>query len=216
MRIQRGAFNLFFGMAMAAAIGCVGSALAAEKPAGPAKAAEGKDKKPKDASPDKQASSLRLHVEAGSGGVGTGKIQVLRTNSVFLTVERSPFVDEGFIEEARVVEGIGGHMISVRYNSQGALRLQMWTASNPGRHVAVWAKWTEARWIAAPIPPKPLEDGVIIFTPDASREESERIVRGLNNVAIKLGNQQKPKKAAKTAKAKAKEDKSPDDDLFIK
>ena len=211
MRIHRSAFNLFFGLLMTmAAAGCATGADAPKKPK------DEKEKKTQDAKPDKQASSLRLHMEATSGGVGSGQIKVLRTNAITLSVERSPFVDEGFIEEARVVEGIGGHMIYIRYNSQGALRLQMWTASNPGRHVAVWAKWTEARWIAAPIPPKPLEDGAIVFTPDASREESERIVRGLNNVAIKLGNQEKPKKAAKTAKAKEKEKKAAGDDPFLK
>lgn len=211
MSIHRRAFNLFFGMGLALLL-----AAGTQGADTPKKSKDNADKKPKDASPEKQASSIRLHMEAGSGGVGSGKIQVLRTNTLTLTVERSPFVDEGFIEEARVVEGIGGHMISIRYNSQGALRLQMWTASNPGRHVAVWAKWTEARWIAAPIPPKPLEDGVIVFTPDATREESERIVRGLNNIAIKLGNQEKPKKAAKTAKAKAKEKKAAEEDPFLK
>ena len=211
MRIHRSAFNLFFGLLMAmATASCATGADTPKKPK------DEKEKKTEDAKPEKQASSLRLHMEATAGGVGSGKISVLRTNAITLTVERSPFVDEGFIEEARVVEGIGGHMIYIRYNSQGALRLQMWTASNPGRHVAVWAKWTEARWIGAPIPPKPLEDGVIVFTPDASREESERIVRGLNNVAIKLGNQEKPKKAAKTAKAKAKEKKAAEEDPFLK
>ena len=214
MRIQRGAFNLFFGLCMALWMtGCATGSDGAKKKADP-------DAAPKDAKPEKQASSLRLHMETSSGGVGSGKVQVLRTNTLTFTVERSPFVDEGFIEEARVGEGIGGHMIYVRYNSQGAMRLQMWTASNPGRHVAVWAKWTEARWIAAPIPPKPLEDGVIVFTPDASREEADRIVRGLNNVAIKLGNQQKPAKAPKSAKAnakaKAKAKGSSEEDLFLK
>ena len=211
MRIQRGAFNLFFGLCMACLVaGCATGAEPAKKKDDPAK--------PKDARREKQASSLRLHMEAGSGGVGSGKVQVLRTNSITLTVERSPFVDEGFIEEARVVDGIGGHMIYVRYNSQGAMRLQMWTAANPGRHVVVWAKWTEGRWIAAPIPPKPLDEGAIVFTPDASREEAERIVRGLNNVAVKLGNQEKPSKKAKAAKAKAKQKtKEPtDEDMFLK
>ena len=47
--------------------------------------------------------------------------------------------------------------------------------------------------------------GAFSFIADCSREEAEHIVRGLNNVAIKLENQPKPPKAAKTkAKAGAK------------
>jgi hypothetical protein len=34
-------------------------------------------------------------------------------------------------------------------------------------------------------------DGTLTFTPDATREETERIVRGLNNVAIRAGNKSK-------------------------
>ena len=36
-----------------------------------------------------------------------------------------------------------------------------------------------------------ITDGVLAFTPDATRAEAERIVRGLNNAAIKSGNQPK-------------------------
>ena len=56
---------------------------------------------------------------------------------------------------------------------------------------------TEARWLAAPRISQRIKDGVLVFTPDATREEAERIVRGLNNVAIKLGNKPKPAKADK-------------------
>ena len=56
---------------------------------------------------------------------------------------------------------------------------------------------------AAPIFREPLRDGAFSFIADCSREEAEHIVRGLNNVAIKLENQPKPPKAPK-AKAGAK------------
>ena len=38
-------------------------------------------------------------------------------------------------------------------------------------------------WLAAPMTNKRISDGVLVFTPDASREEADRIVLGLNNVA---------------------------------
>jgi hypothetical protein len=83
----------------------------------------------------------------------------------------------------------------------------MWTVDKPGRRVAIWSKWTEGRWLAAPQVRKPIEDGYIAFAPDATREEAERIVRGLNNVAIKLKNQAKPDKKAEQA-AKKKQQKA--------
>ena len=41
-------------------------------------------------------------------------------------------------------------------------------------------------WLAAPLIRRPIADGVLTFTPDASREEAEKIVKGLNNVTEKI------------------------------
>ena len=71
------------------------------------------------------------------------------------------------------------------------------------RRLAIAAQFGEKevqmRWLAAPVIRKRVTDGILAFTPDASREETELIVRGLNNVAVKLGNQPKKKKSAKAA-----------------
>jgi hypothetical protein len=146
-------------------------------------------------------------METESIGMGTGKIKVIRASPVTINVEKNAFADEGYVEQARVVDGMAGPMIVIKLNTQGALRLQMWTVDKPGRRVAIWSKWTEGRWLAAPQVRKPIEDGYIAFAPDATREEAERIVRGLNNVAIKLKNQAKPDKKAEQA-AKKKQQKA--------
>jgi hypothetical protein len=44
----------------------------------------------------------------------------------------------------------------------------------------------ESRWLAAPIVRKRIGDGKLIFTPDATREECDTIVTGLNAVAKKV------------------------------
>ena len=44
-------------------------------------------------------------------------------------------------------------------------------------------RFGELRWLAAPILQQRIRDGLLVFTPDATREEAERIVRGLKNVA---------------------------------
>jgi hypothetical protein len=195
MRVRPGTFNLFLGLMVwvGLAAGC---------------ASGSKEKAPEgDQKADKQASTLRLHMETESSGMDTGKIKIKRTPpSVTLNVEKNAFADEGYLEEARVLDGMAGPILYLKFNTQGALRLQMWTVARPGRRVAVWSKWTEGRWLGAPQINKPIEDGLLVFSPDATREELERIARGLNNVAIKLGNQKKPDKAAEeVAKKKEKE-----------
>jgi hypothetical protein len=194
LRVRPGAFNLFFGL-MAWVGLLAGCATGSDE-----KAPEGDQK------PEKQASTLRLHMETETTGMDTGKIKIKRSPpSVTLNVEKNAFADEGYLEEARVLDGMAGPILYLKFNTQGALRLQMWTVSKPGRRIAVWAKWTEGRWLGGPMINKPIEDGLLVFSPDASREELERIARGLNNVAIKLGNQKKPDKAEVAKKEKAKE-----------
>jgi hypothetical protein len=52
--------------------------------------------------------------------------------------------------------------------------------------LVVNCRWTENRFLGAPLITKRITDGVFVFTPDATREEAERIVAGLNNVIAKL------------------------------
>ena len=84
-------------------------------------------------------------------------------------------------------------------------RLEQFTAQYPGRRFAIAAQFgekeLEMRWLAAPILNRRITDGILAFTPDASREEAELIVRGLNNTAIKLGNQKKKKNKAESAES---------------
>jgi len=217
MGIWRGRINSFFGAIL---LGGALAVCAAESADAPKTAKPGKeDKAEKD--PAKHASTIRLHMETESPGMGAGKIKVLRNDPVSINVEKNAFLDEGFLEKAVVLDTVGGHMILLKFNQQGALRLQMWTVAKTGRRIAVWARWTEGRWLGAPVAARALEDGVLAFTPDATREEAERIVRGLNNVAIKLGNQKKPEKPkqqsiGKSGKKGAPSGKSDEEEMFQK
>lgn len=177
-------------------------------------ASEKTEKPPKPEKPEKAASTLRLHMEENDIGLGVGKVEVIRGNPIKVMVQKTAFVDEGDIAKATVVDSpYGGHMIRIEYTRRGKMALQMATAPHPGRRVAVWSRWTEGRWLAAPVVQRGIEDGFFTFTPDCSREEAERIVLGLNNVAVKLENQAKPakKKAADKGK-KAKP--TPEEEMF--
>lgn len=82
------------------------------------------------------------------------------------------------------------------------MALNMETSTLRGRRVVIYSRWNEKkvaveRWLAAPQILRPIENGVIVFTPDCSREEADLFVLGLNEVAIKLENQEKPNKKKK-------------------
>ncbi len=49
--------------------------------------------------------------------------------------------------------------------------------------MAIAAEFGQMRWIAAPVIKERLGDGVLVFTPDTTRQEAERIVSGLTRVA---------------------------------
>ncbi len=105
---------------------------------------------------------------------------------MLVNVNRDPFLTEGDIDQARVVDVIGGFSIEVRLNKHGALVLDMVSGGNKGRRIGIQSQFGETRWLAAPMITRRMQDGLFVFTPDASREEAERIVRGLNNLVKKL------------------------------
>ena len=71
----------------------------------------------------------------------------------------------------------------------GTALLEQCTTRNRGRRIAIFSQFGEKmkdyRWLAAPVISRRITDGVLVFTPDATREEAEEIAAGLNNVAKK-------------------------------
>jgi preprotein translocase subunit SecD len=136
-----------------------------------------------------EASTMRFHLEGAptpDGRTVTVQAPIYRAQPYLVSVREQPFLDEGDIAHASVEEEQGGFVIRVQFNDHGKLLLQGVTAGNRGRRIAVFSSWTEARWLAAPAVRKVHEDGVFVFTPDATREEAERITRGINNLIEKL------------------------------
>ena len=113
---------------------------------------------------------------------------VYRAQPVYICVERNAALDEGFMKKAEVVDvdEHGGFAIKITFTPDGTRQLDYLTTANKGKRLAVQARWKEDRWLAAPIITKRIADGVFIFTPDATREEADRIVHGLENVIKKL------------------------------
>ena len=154
---------------------------------------------------EKQIARLQLHLEAGRGAGDRSETAVIsRTAKVLLNVDKTPFLDEGELAAAQLVEARGGFTIAIQFGERGTWMLEQFSSTNPGRHVAISAqfgeKLKETRWLAAPQITRRISNGVLVFTPDASREEAEEIVRGLNNVAVENGNQPKPEQEKKQSK----------------
>lgn len=146
----------------------------------------------------KEASSLRLFLEQEfDPGDRTTLVPVCRADPVLVRIEKVPFLDEGHITNAELVDVVGGFAIAVTFDFHGTLVLDNVSNSFRGRRIAIYSMFTDGRWLAAPVINGRIEDGRLVFTPDCTHEEAGRIVSGLNNVAIKLGNKPKPGKNPK-------------------
>ena len=144
-------------------------------------------KSPEQRKHSRELSTVRFHLEVNPDSTGRSTpVPIFRERPVLVNVERASFLDETHVEHAWVEDSVGSHVIKIQFNSTGRTLLEGVTASNSGRRIAVGSQFPEPRWLAAPVITQHIADGVFIFTPDATREEAERIVRGLNNAAIKL------------------------------
>ena len=137
----------------------------------------------------KQLATLRVHLEMNPGPPGRDRqITVLRTAPMKLMIERDPFLTEVRVESAKLVEAPAGFTIAIQFDTKGMRLLEMYVAANPQKRLAIWSQFgvepdIKDRWLAAPLPTKTPKDGILTFTPDASRDEAQQIVIGLNNFA---------------------------------
>jgi preprotein translocase subunit SecD len=139
----------------------------------------------------KELASLRLYIETNPHALAHSQvIQILREAPFDVTVEQNPFLSEGNVAEAKVINAMGGYAISIQFNTEGKMLLEQYTSANQGRKVAVFSQWgkdmAQHRWLAAPAVNRRNSNGLFVFTPDASREEADEIVLGLNNVSKKM------------------------------
>jgi len=136
---------------------------------------------------DKETTAIRLYLEADASNAGRSRtVLILREHPTPMQIADSAFLDERFVEAASVLDWNGSFLIQIKFDWHGALMLGNVTTGNPGRHIAIESSFGQQRWLAAPAIQRRMTDGLITFTPDATREEADRIVRGLNNLAKKV------------------------------
>jgi hypothetical protein len=173
-------------------------------------------------SPKKEQSTIRLYLEGQKADKTTAGTVLVTRSKIPFTVQREPFLDEGDLAKASIVEdssGDGGYSIQLTFNDHGTLLLDMYTADNKGKHIIVFSHFPtpgqkphkaekkpdvsddsdlvetgkiepltgtnttrQSGWLAAVLIRQRISNGLFRFTPDASRAEGNRIVRGLRNV----------------------------------
>jgi hypothetical protein len=143
----------------------------------------------------KQISTLRIHLQTNLASTNrTESISVFREQPARFQIERMPILTEGDVQEASIIDVIGGFAVKIKFDQRGSWLLEQATGQNPGKHLAIFSQFGEApdyklntgRWLAAPKLERRIADGTLVFTPDATQQESDAIVKGLNNVAKKV------------------------------
>ena len=105
---------------------------------------------------------------------------------MLVNVIKDSFLDERDVVKAAVLDTVGGFVIQINFDDHGRFVLDTVTSSNKGKRLAIMTEAADRRWLAAPVITGRIVNGTLSFTPDATREESLRIVRGLNNASAKL------------------------------
>jgi hypothetical protein len=145
---------------------------------------------------DKIVATLRIYAELErSPNIPSQEVSVFRSTPMKINVAKEPFLTEKFVKEVKVVNAVGGFALQLQLDRQGTWLLEQYSMANKGLHLAIFSQFdnpneekiNEGRWLAAPKIPGRVTDGVIIFAPDATREEADQIALGLNNVAKKTG-----------------------------
>ncbi|HEV2455943.1 MAG TPA: hypothetical protein VGY98_16890 [Verrucomicrobiae bacterium] len=118
---------------------------------------------------------------------GTETVSVLRSDPVQVTIDKQPILTEGNVVAAKIVDTPDAPGIELRFDPMGTVVLEQYSATNPGGHFVILGKWgknlKETRWLMAPLITQRINNGVLSFTPDMTRDEATQFVQGLNNLA---------------------------------
>ncbi len=173
MKIRWAAFNTYLLATVLLLIGC-------KSPEERRQSAEVRKQK-------KELSTIRVHLEVNVDTTGrTTQANILRASPISINVLTESFLDERDVQSAVILENSDGFVVKIQFNDHGVFALENISSSNKGRRLAIMSNFGETRWLAAPVMVRPIKDGAILFTPDATREEAARFVRGLNNTLKKL------------------------------
>jgi preprotein translocase subunit SecD len=135
----------------------------------------------------KEETILKVYLETvQSNSSDQADVPVYREHPVNIHIDTKEILNNMDITGTSVVDVQGGFALRIAFDPHGARVLENITANNVGRRLVVYAAWPQIRWLGAPLIKHRLGNGELVFTPDATREECDRIVRGANNVVKKV------------------------------
>jgi preprotein translocase subunit SecD len=141
----------------------------------------------------KQQTLVKVFVEVPRGDKSDeAEVPVYRQHPVNIRIDTKELLNNIDIKGASIVDIEGGYGMRITFDEHGARVLENVTARNAGKHLVIYAAWPEIRWLAAPRITRRIANGELVFTPDATREECEKIVLGINNVAKKVNKERWP------------------------
>jgi preprotein translocase subunit SecD len=136
----------------------------------------------------KDMASVQFHIEVNPDGTDkSGPVTIGRSVPFQVNVDRMPFLSERYLTDAAVVEETHGFALKLSFDQKGVWLLEQYSSAYRGKRVAIMARWAgEGCWLGAPRLEKRITDGVIQFTPDLTRAETEDLVKTLNKTAKEI------------------------------
>lgn len=135
----------------------------------------------------KPLTQLKVYIESSDNDLRSLDLSVFQRDPITITVDKTPVLQEVDLEFADLISDEFGHTIRLRFNRRGGWILESETAQNLGQTMVIVAGFEDFdRSIAAwPIRTRNGSNG-LEFAPDATLEESRRIVEGLRNVIAEV------------------------------
>jgi preprotein translocase subunit SecD len=135
----------------------------------------------------KESTILKLHMEKDRDDKpDQADVPVYRQRPIMVHIDTNEILNNYDIKNASVVDTEGGFAIRIEFDEHGKRVIEHISAREAGKHFVIYAAFPEVRWLAAPRINRRISNGELIFTPDATREEAERIVKGINFVSKRI------------------------------
>jgi hypothetical protein len=92
--------------------------------------------------PKKDMATIRLYLEGERADTATAGTVLVTSNKFAYIIEKEPFLNEGDLAKASLVnDPDGSFSIQLQFNDHGTLLMDMYTASNKGRHIVVFSQF---------------------------------------------------------------------------
>jgi hypothetical protein len=96
----------------------------------------------KAASPDNEMATIRFYLEGQKADTFSSASVLVTSNKFRYTIEKDPFLDEGDLTKASLINGPDGTFsIQLQFNEHGMLLLDMYTAGNKSKHIIVYSQF---------------------------------------------------------------------------